>query len=35
LHSKFLQLPKDFRGNAKLKRTVEAFSAIGRKAARI
>lgn len=31
LHSKFLQLPKDFSGNGRLKRAVEAFAAVRRK----
>jgi len=32
LHSKFLQLPKDFRRNARLRRAVEAFNTLRRKA---
>jgi hypothetical protein len=35
LHSKFLQLRKDFKGNVRLKRAVEDFSALRRKAARV
>lgn len=35
LHSKFLRLPKDFRGNASLRRAVDAFGDLRRKTARV